>query len=251
MLQRHAIAIPAVDLLDGRVVRLHRGDYRRVSAFDVDPVQAAARFRRQGAEWLHVIDLSAARSGVRPAAHARLLAALCRESGLRLQVGGGVRTRADVEWLLELGVARVLVGTLAVREPGAVGELATSSGRLAVACDVRGGSVRVAGWLEDTGVPAERFLERLVAAGVADALVTAIDRDGTGAGPDTGLIGRLRELVPGVLLAAGGIGCAADVAAAAAAGADAVVIGRALYDGSLTLPEASASLRSSPSDSPS
>jgi phosphoribosylformimino-5-aminoimidazole carboxamide ribotide isomerase len=120
-----------------------------------------------------------------------------------------------------------------------------------VAADVLDGTVRVAGWLQDTGAAADAFVQRLAGAGVRDFLVTAIERDGTRSGPDTDLLRRLRPHVPGLLMAAGGIGSAEDVAAVGRAGADCAVIGRALYDGSLTLAEASASLRSSPTDSPS
>ncbi len=243
--------MPAIDLLGGRVVRLRRGRYDRVTTFDVDPVRAAAEYVEQGAAWLHVIDLDAARDGVRPVAHELVIRRLAARPDLRLQVGGGVRSAADVEALLELGVARVLVGTLAARDPETVGSLARDAGGVAVAVDVRGASVRAAGWVEDTGVPAAAFVERATRCGVRDFLVTAIDRDGTNAGPDTELVEGLRPLVPGLLIAAGGIGRPADVAAAAAAGADAVVVGRALYDGTMTYAEACASVRSSPTDRPS
>jgi len=243
--------VPAIDLLDGRVVRLREGRYDQVTEYRVDPLEAAARYAAQGATLLHVVDLSAARDGVRPPAHAAVIQALVERSGLAVQVGGGIRDEASLRDALELGVARVLVGTLAAAEPQLVGRLAVSTARVAVAADVRDGTVRAAGWLHDTGVPAADFVKRLAGAGVRDFLVTAIDRDGTDRGPDTGLLSRLRPLVPGLLLAAGGIGTPADVAAVAAAGADAAVIGRALYDGSLTLSAASASVRSSPTDRPS
>jgi phosphoribosylformimino-5-aminoimidazole carboxamide ribotide isomerase len=251
MLKRHATAVPAIDLLDGKVVRLRQGSYDHVTVYDVDPEHVAAQYAEQGATLLHVIDLSAARDGERPEAHARIIRRLVLGSGMAVQVGGGVRSEGDIGSALELGVARVLVGTLAVREPHLVGRLAASSARVAVAADVRDGTVRAAGWLEDSRVPATRFVVQLAAEGVRDFLVTAIDRDGTGGGPDTKLLASLRPAVPGLLLAAGGIGSSADVVAAAGAGADAVVIGRALYDGTLRLSDASASLRSSPSDSPS
>jgi phosphoribosylformimino-5-aminoimidazole carboxamide ribotide isomerase len=251
MLKRHATAVPAIDLLDGRVVRLRQGRYDQVTAYDADPLDLAARYAAEGATLLHVIDLSAARDGRRPAAHGSLIGRLVRESGLAVQVGGGMRSLADVEEALELGVARVLVGTLAVHEPDAVGRLAVSTARVAAACDVRDGTVRAAGWTEDSRLAARPFVERLAAAGVRDVLVTAIDRDGTGSGPDTALLRSLRPAVPGVLLAAGGIGSVEDVVAAADAGADAVVIGRALYEGAVRLSDASASLRSSPNESPS
>ena len=254
----NAIAIPAVDLLDGELVRLEQGSYRKVTRFGVDPLEAAAGFAEQGAAWLHVIDLNAARDGVRPPEHARLIETLAARGDLLVQVGGGVRSEGDIRDLLALGASRVLVGTLAASDPALVGRLAAETGAVAAAVDVRAGTVRAAGWLEDTGVPAEAFVERIACAGVSDMLVTAIERDGTGAGPDTALVGRLRPLVPGMLLAAGGIATAEHAGAAVRAGADAVVLGRGLYDGtvayaeaSAACSEASASLRSSPTDSPS
>jgi phosphoribosylformimino-5-aminoimidazole carboxamide ribotide isomerase len=251
MVECSAIAIPAIDLLDGRVVRLRQGSYDAVTAYDVDPLQAAESYAGDGATLLHVIDLSAARDGHRPAAHAGLIRRLVRESGLAVQVGGGIRSEADVVEALELGVARVLIGTLAAEEPNLVGRLAVQSARIAVAADVREGTVRAAGWLHDTRRAPVAFVERLAQSGVRDFLVTSIDRDGTGLGPDIDLLESVRHAVPGVLMAAGGIGKAADVAAAARAGADGIVIGRALYDGALAFSDASASVRSSPSERPS
>lgn len=251
MVERCTIAIPAIDLLDGHVVRLRQGSYEDVTAYDVDPLEAAASYAGQGATLLHVIDLSAARDGHRPPAHAELIRRLVRESGLAVQVGGGIRSEEDVDEALELGVARVLVGTLAAQEPNLVGRLAVQSARIAVAADVRDGTVRAAGWLQDTGAGAIAFVERLAWSGVRDFLVTSIDRDGTGLGPDLDLLRSVRPAVPGLLMAAGGIGKVRDVAAAAAVGADGVVIGRALYDGAVAFSDASASVRSSPSDRPS
>jgi phosphoribosylformimino-5-aminoimidazole carboxamide ribotide isomerase len=243
--------VPAIDLLDGRVVRLRQGKFDEVTEFPVDPERVAAEYAEQGATLLHVIDLSAARDGLRPPAHAALIRRLVEGSGMAVQVGGGIRSEADVHDVLELGVARVLIGTLAAVQPDLAGRLATETVRVAVAADVLDGTVRAAGWLQDTGAAAETFVQRLAEAGVRDFLVTAIDRDGTGAGPDTDLLLRLRPHVPGLLMAAGGIGSPADVAAVVGAGADCAVIGRALYDGSMTLADASASLRSSPTESPS
>jgi phosphoribosylformimino-5-aminoimidazole carboxamide ribotide isomerase len=225
--------VPAVDLLDGRVVRLRQGRFDEVTEFPVDPEQVAAEYAEQGATLLHVIDLSAARDGTRPAAHAAVIRRLVERSGMAVQVGGGIRSEDDVRQVLDLGVARVLVGTLAALQPDLVGRLAAETVRVAVAADVLDGTVRAAGWLEDTGASATGFVQRLAEAGVRDFLVTAIDRDGTGTGPDTELLRSVRPHVPGLLMAAGGIGSAADVEAVVEAGADCAVIGRALYDGSL------------------
>lgn len=254
MLQREdggITVVPAVDLLDGRVVRLREGRYDEVTEFGVDPVETALAFAREGATLLHVVDLSAARDGVRPTAHRAIVRELVERCGMAVQVGGGIRDEATLHEALELGVARVLVGTLAAAQPQLVGRIARDTARVAVAADVRDGTVRTAGWVKDTGLEAAAFVWSLVGSGVRDFLVTAIERDGTGRGPDTALLARLRPLVPGVLIAAGGIGSPGDVAAVAAAGADAAVVGRALYDGSMTLSEASASVRSSPTDRPS
>ena len=226
--------LPAIDLVGGRVVRLHQGRYDQVTTYPVAPVELARRYAAAGADWLHVVDLDAARTGERSRGHARLLQSLIEVPGLRLQLGGGIRTAAQISAALELGAARVMVGTLAAAEPDLVGRIAAETGRVVVALDCRDGRVRTHGWIEDTGTEAAAFVTRLANAGARDFLVTGIDRDGTGRGPDLDLIASVRALVPGLLLSAGGVGSAADVAAAVAAGADAVVIGRGLVDGTIT-----------------
>ena len=183
--------IPAVDLSGGRVVRLLQGDYGRVTGFDETPDEAADRFSLAGAGWLHVVDLDAARDGERSAEHAAVLERLARRRGTRLQVGGGFRSPEQVEAALAAGVQRVLIGTLAARDPDAVAALAAQHGpRICVCADALDGSVRVAGWLEDAGESASAFVERFTARGVGAFLVTAIERDGTLAGPDLRSAGR-------------------------------------------------------------
>ncbi len=231
---RRGHAIPAVDLVGGRVVRLHQGRYDEVTEFPGDPVELARRYAAAGVPWLHVVDLDAARTGVRSPAHERVLRRLAAVPGLRIQLGGGLRDEAAIASALDLDAERVIVGTLAASDPALVGRLAAESGRVVVALDCLDGRVRTHGWIEDSGAEAPAFLARLAAAGATDFLVTGIDRDGTGLGPDTDLIGALRPAVPGLLLAAGGVGSAADVERAVAAGADAVVVGRALLDGSIS-----------------
>lgn len=227
------LVLPAVDLLGGRVVRLHQGRYDEATTYPVEPVELAQRYADAGAAWLHVVDLDAARTGERSHEHARLLQSLMRVPGLRLQLGGGIRTEAQIAAAFDLGAARVMVGTLAAAEPDLVGRIAADTGRVVVALDCLDGRVRTHGWVQDSGAEASAFVTRLAGAGAGDFLVTGIDRDGTGRGPDLELIQGVRGLVPGLLLSAGGVGSAADVAAAVAAGADAVVIGRGLVDGSI------------------
>jgi phosphoribosylformimino-5-aminoimidazole carboxamide ribotide isomerase len=227
-------AIPAVDLLGGRVVRLHQGRYDRATAFPVDPVELARRYADAGAAWLHVVDLDAARTGERSRRHARVLRRLRALPGLRVQLGGGLRSGAHILAALDAYADRVMVGTLAASDPALVGRLAAETGRIVVALDCLDGRVRTHGWVKDTGSGAAAFVGRLTAAGACDFLVTGIDRDGTGRGPDLELLRGVRGAVPGLLLAAGGVGSAADVETAVAAGADAVVVGRAMLDGSIT-----------------
>jgi phosphoribosylformimino-5-aminoimidazole carboxamide ribotide isomerase len=231
--------IPAVDLSGGRVVRLLQGDYGRVTGFDETPDEAADRFALAGAGWLHVIDLDAARDGERSPEHAAIFARLAARRGIRLQVGGGFRSAEQVEAALAAGVQRVLIGTLAARDPDAVAALASEHGaRICVCADALDGTVRVAGWREDAGESAESFVARFSARGVSAFLVTAIERDGTLSGPDLRLLAGVRAVTDGVLLAAGGFAALEHVAAARDAGCDGAVVGRALYDGSLNLREA-------------
>lgn len=224
-------AVPAIDILGGRVVRLRQGRYDRPTVYSDDPIAVAERLAEAGAARLHVVDLEAARDGVRPHAHERILAGIATLPGVRFQLGGGIRTEADVAAALETGAWRVVVGTLAAGDPAATGRLARETGRVVAAVDCRGGSVRVRGWEADSGADPRELVGRLVDAGVRDVAVTAIERDGTGAGPDLDLIARLRPAVPGELIAAGGVHAPVDVTAAVGAGADAVVVGRALYEG--------------------
>jgi phosphoribosylformimino-5-aminoimidazole carboxamide ribotide isomerase len=231
---REGRALPAVDLLGGRVVRLEQGRFDRATAYPVAPADLARSYAEAGAHWLHVVDLDAARSGERTPGHAALLRELRAVPGLRIQLGGGLRGEAEIRAALAGLADRVVVGTLAAADPVLVGRLAAETGRVVVALDCRDGRVRTHGWVEDGGFEPAGFAARLTGAGARDFLVTGIDRDGTGRGPDLELIASLRPAVPGLLLAAGGVGAAGDVGAAVAAGADAVVVGRAMLDGALT-----------------
>jgi len=227
-------AMPAVDLLGGRVVRLEQGRYDRVTAYPVEPAALARAYAAAGAPWLHIVDLDAARSGRRSPEHAALLRELWGVPGLRIQLGGGLRGEAEIRAALAGVADRVIVGTLAATEPELVGRLAAETGRIVAGLDCRDGRVRTHGWLEDAGIEPAGLVARLAGAGARDFLVTGIDRDGTGRGPDVELIGSVRRAVPGLLLAAGGVGSAADVDAAVAAGADAVVVGKAMLDGRIS-----------------
>jgi phosphoribosylformimino-5-aminoimidazole carboxamide ribotide isomerase len=215
--------IPAVDVLGEGAVRLHQGDYDSVVERAGEPVTLARRFAEAGARRVHLVDLDGARSGrVRP----ELVAAVAEAAApAALQASGGIRSLRDAAALLEAGADRVIVGTAAVGEPAPWAE--ALGDRLAIALDVRDGQVRTAGWTEGSGLPLDEAVLRCRAAGVVRVLCTAIDRDGTLAGPDLALVEKVAASGLSVL-AAGGVRTPDDVAALAAAGAEAAVVGRAL-----------------------
>ena len=218
--------IPAVDVLGVDAVRLRRGAYDDVVERPGDPAELAARFAAAGARRIHLVDLDGARSGrVRPEL-VRLLAQTV--SPALLQASGGIRSLADAEAMLEAGAERVVVGTAAFPDPT---PWADSLGEaVVVALDVRDGVVRSSGWTRASGLALAEAVDRCLSAGIARVLCTAIDRDGTLAGPDLELVAAVAGAGLRVL-AAGGIRSRADVEALAASGAEAAIVGRALLPG--------------------
>ena len=227
---REFATIPAVDVLDGRAVRLLRGDYDRVEVDAGDPLELVRRAASYAPPLVHVVALGAARDGGAPLELAR--AVVEAAGSVPVQLGGGVRSPEDVRALIEAGIARVVVGTAAF---GATPLREFASDRVAVAIDVADGIVRTNGWLESTALTTAQALERCAEAGIATVVCTAIDRDGARSGPDLELLREVRARFDGRVLAAGGIRDAADVAAVRELGLDGVVVGRAWLDGTLDL----------------
>lgn len=227
--------IPAIDILDGKVVRLHKGDYRQVTVYSDDPAGQARGFFAAGATRLHVVDLDGARSG-KPCNEAVIRAILEAVPGLKVQVGGGVRDQISVERWLGAGVERVVLGTAAVKAPELVRMLCTRHpGRIIVAVDARDGMVAVEGWLETSSRSVLELGREVDGWGAAAILYTVIDRDGTRDGPDVEATLALQAHVGATVIASGGIGSLDHVRALARAGARAAVCGRALYSGAFTL----------------
>lgn len=225
--------IPAVDVLAGSAVRLVRGAFDAVAYDGGDPLALAARFAEAGAPLVHLVDLDGARRGhVRPELVAAVAAAVGPATAV--QASGGVRSPGDAERLLEAGAARVVVGTAAFARPAALAELVRALGeRLVVALDARAGRIAVAGWTRDSALAVEEAASRCAQAGVVRVLCTAIDRDGTLAGPDTELLRRVRVRAAMPVLAAGGVRDAGDLRAIAEAGCEGAIVGRALGEGTL------------------
>ncbi len=226
--------IPAVDVLGSEAVRLVRGSYDDVSIREPDPLALVERVVAAGAELVHVVDLTAARSGgVRPELFARAAEAA---GEARIQAAGGIRTLADAERVLRAGAARVVVGTAAFTDDDLLVRLSERLGeQLVVAVDVRDGVVAVRGWQEATGFTVSDAIERCREAGVHRLLCTGIDRDGTLAGPPLDLLATVVRESQLPVIAAGGIGSADDVEAVAAVGCEAAVVGRALLEGQVPL----------------
>jgi len=235
---------PAIDIRGGRCVRLTQGDYGRETVYYDDPVEAALEWVRQGATWLHVVDLDGAKEG-RPV-HAELIARIAAEAGVPVQAGGGVRTEADIERMLKGGVARVVLGTKAIEDPDLVRRAVSSYGdRVAVGLDARDGNVAVRGWLETTGARAEDVAKELADCGVAVFVVTDIGRDGTMKGPNVEAAVRVARASGRPVVASGGVADLADLIRLKERERDGVVgviVGKALYAGAFTLREALAAL---------
>lgn len=236
------ILYPAIDLKDGACVRLLRGDMDAATVFGTDPAAQAARFAAAGARWLHLVDLNGAFAG-RPV-NGEAVQAILQAVDLPVQLGGGIRDMGTIEGWLGRGVARVILGTVAVENPDLVAEAAAAfPGRIAVGIDARGGRVATRGWAEQTGIAATDLARRFEDASVAAIIYTDIDRDGAMQGPNVAATQALARAVSIPVIASGGVSSLADLIALRDAGAIAGAIsGRALYDGALDLSEALAAL---------
>jgi phosphoribosylformimino-5-aminoimidazole carboxamide ribotide isomerase len=231
----------AVDLLDGKVVRLREGRLDACTVYSPDPVRVAQRWAQEGADGLHLVDLN--RTFER-GSNLPLVRAILQAVHVPVQYGGGVRTPNAAEQLWEAGVARVIFGTLAYREPIVLQRLLREhgSGRCMVAIDHRNGQVMMDGWREPAPLDVVGALARFTTMGIESFLVTAIHRDGLLAGPDGPRLAELRARVRAHLVASGGIATLDDLRQLRATGVDGVVLGKALYEERIRLAEAKAQL---------
>ena len=230
--------IPAIDLLAGKVVRLHKGDYAQVTVYSDDPAGQAKLFRDAGARRLHVVDLDGARDG-KPGNRHIIEQILRAAPELMVQVGGGIRTRESAEAWYQAGAKRVVLGTVAIKNPELARALcAEHPDGVVMALDAKGGMIAVEGWLEATGKPVHEVATQADAWGTSAILFTDIDRDGTREGPAVEATARLQQTVKATVIASGGIGALEHLSALRNAGVRSAVCGRALYSGAFTLAEA-------------
>ena len=231
---------PAIDLLEGRCVRLYQGDYDRSQVFHDNPDDVAQQWTSQGDTWLHVVDLDGAKAG-KPV-NLEAIAAIVEAVSVPIQVGGGLRDRASVAQLLELGVQRVILGTVAVEQPQLVASLCQEfPGRIVVGIDARNGKVATRGWLETSEVLAADLAQQMQQLGAAAIIYTDIHRDGTLSGPN---LDALRELATSLsipVIASGGVSSVTDLLSLLALeplGVTGAIVGRALYTGDISLKQA-------------
>ncbi|MEO1787117.1 MAG: 1-(5-phosphoribosyl)-5-[(5-phosphoribosylamino)methylideneamino]imidazole-4-carboxamide isomerase [Pseudomonadota bacterium] len=232
---------PAIDLKDGACVRLIQGDMNRVTAFNADPADQARRFQEMGFAYLHVVDLNGAFEGETANGNAvrRILAA----TDVPVQLGGGIRTRAQVDAWLEAGIARVILGTAALRDPGLVRSAARAlPGRVIVGIDARDGMVAVEGWAESSNMAATELAKAFEGCGVAAIVATDIGRDGMKTGVNVDFTAGLASAVSIPVIASGGVAAVADITALRSARGTrpvaGAILGRALYDGDIDPSEA-------------
>ncbi|MGK7873999.1 MAG: 1-(5-phosphoribosyl)-5-[(5-phosphoribosylamino)methylideneamino]imidazole-4-carboxamide isomerase [Xenococcaceae cyanobacterium] len=231
--------IPAIDLLGGRCVRLYQGDYQRSQVFNDNPVEVARQWVKEGATRLHVVDLDGAKQG--QPVNLQGIEAIVRAVSVPVQVGGGLRDRSSITQLLNLGVERTIVGTVAVEQPQVVNQLCQEfPGQIVVGIDARNGKVATRGWLETSEVDATSLAQQ-IQEGAAAIIYTDIQRDGTLTGPN---MEALRELATGVevpVIASGGVSSLTDLLSLLSLellGVTGVIVGRALYTGDVVLSEA-------------
>lgn len=228
------IILPAIDLKDGKCVRLYRGDFSTVHQVSDDPLRTAAEFRAAGAEFIHMVDLDGARDGVRK--NGGIVRAVCERSGLKVELGGGIRTMEDLEAVFALGVYRGVIGSAAVTNPDFVEKAAERYGdRVAVGIDALDGKVKTAGWIEDSGLSYLEFAKKMEVLGVQSIIFTDISTDGALSGPSLERLRALRETVSCKITASGGVSCIQDVADLLRISMDGAIIGKAYYAGTIDL----------------
>lgn len=226
--------LPAIDMIDGQCVRLLQGDYSKKTIFANDPVAKAKEFLSIGADSIHLVDLDGAKKGC-PVNH-EIVIAVKKATGLFAEIGGGIRTLADIEMYLDAGLDRVILGTSAVRNKALVTEAAKKYGKqIAVGIDAKDGMVAIAGWEETSDLDAFAFAKAVADLGVATIIYTDISRDGMLVGPNLTAMRTMALSVDAAVIASGGVTKDSDVAALKETGVSGVIIGKAIYTGDVSL----------------
>ncbi len=229
--------LPAIDLYDGKAVRLYKGDYAQMTVYSGDPLSVARGFQAAGAEYVHMVDLAGARDGGTP--NFDIVSAVAKETSLKVEIGGGIRDEAAVRRYLDAGVCRVILGTAAVTDFGFFRAMAEKyPGRIAAGADCRDGYVAIKGWLETSAVTCGDFCARVRDAGVRTVICTDISKDGAMGGANRALYRELSGRFDLDIIASGGVAALDDIRALRAMGLHGAIVGKACYTGAIDLKEA-------------
>lgn len=228
---------PAIDLYEGKAVRLYKGDYEMVTVYSDDPVSLARDFEASGAEHLHVVDLEGAKDGTTP--NIEIVAEIVKNTSLFVEIGGGIRTMEVLRKYFDVGVSRAILGTAAVCDEDFLGAAVAEYGeRIAVGADVRDGYVAIRGWVEKSEYTLDAFLDKMVSLGVRTVICTDVSRDGAMRGTNLELYKVLSEKYPIDIIASGGVSSISDVRALRDMNLSGAIIGKAYYVGAIDLSEA-------------
>ena len=231
------LILPAIDLYDGKAVRLFRGDYAQMTVYSDDPLSVARDFEAAGAEYVHMVDLAGAKDGTTP--NFSTVAKIARETSLRVEIGGGIRSEETVRRYLDAGAARVILGTAAIENPDFLENMARLFlGRVAAGVDVRDGFIAVRGWTETSSVSCFDFCGRLESMGIRTLICTDISKDGAMSGTNRALYRELSERFDLDIIASGGVSSLDDVRALRDMGMHGAIVGKAYYVGAIDLREA-------------
>ena len=228
---------PAIDLFDNKAVRLFKGDYAQMTVYNENPVAVAKDFQNQGAQQIHVVDLAGAKLG--EPKHADIIKAIVKETGLFVEVGGGIRNMQTIDTYLSAGASRVILGTVAVTDEEFVRSAVEKYGdKIAVGADIADGKVAIKGWIEKSRYGVEEFLQKMQKIGVKTVICTDVSKDGAMKGANHALYKTLQEQFAMQIIASGGVSSMEDIKALCAIGVHGAIIGKAYYIGAIDLREA-------------
>lgn len=228
------ILLPAIDLYEKKVVRLTRGDYAQMTVYNDDPVAQAKLFQDAGAQWLHTVDLEGAKDGSTP--NYSVIEAICKDTNLKVEIGGGIRSLDTIQKYLDAGVERVILGTKAVTDPAFLEESLDKFGsHIAVGVDIKNGKIAIKGWLETAQDSVEDFFTKLCKLGVSTVICTDVSKDGMLSGTNVDLYRQLSQKFSLDLIASGGVSSQEDLTRLKELGLYGAILGKALYTGALDL----------------
>lgn len=231
------IVLPAIDLFEGKAVRLFKGDYERMTVYDTNPVNTALNFKNAGAEWIHMVDLEGARSGLTP--NKNFVEEIIRKTGLKVEIGGGIRSLDSIDSYMEIGVSRVILGTAAITDEELVKAACRKyPGRIAAGADIKDGFIAIKGWTEKSDTTVSEFCSRMQEYGISTIICTDISRDGAMKGTNRELYRNLGEQFSINFIASGGVSSLDDIRALKEMGLYGAIIGKAYYTGAIELDEA-------------